>query len=164
MDNLNISSEYELQSKFYAVNPPAEKSVRPKEVSNRRQRVPSCGGRGGDARRAENIPIAESEVRVVENVEEVRSHLKILPLCKVSFLADRHAQHVEAWREEAVPTYSSPYPPPAFDIFCGRITARCRISGQEAKGAVPGRARSHRDGSCAPRGCADSYQCPCVTC
>jgi hypothetical protein len=150
------SLENDLRYQCYAANSTAEERVRPQEVRIRRQHVPSRGGCGGDARSAENIPIAESEVRVVENVEHVRSYQKILSLSKVGSLSDRQVQHVKAWREEAVPTYSSYYPPPANNIFCGRITPRCSISGQVAKGAVPGRARSGHDGSPAPRWCADS--------
>src|SRR5260370_6525403 len=90
------SLENELQSQCYAADPATKERVGPQEVRIRRQRVPSCGERGCDARRAKDIPVAEGEGRVVEDVEDVRPHLQVLPLCEVGALGYGQASHVKA--------------------------------------------------------------------
>ena len=116
--------EDELQRKCHTANPAAEELVGPQEVRICWYHIPLGGGCGCDTGDAEDVSVAESEVRVIENVENVSLHQQILPLCEISPLAKGQVQHGESWSGNAVPANVGPYSTAGDDISCRGISGQ----------------------------------------
>lgn len=109
--------EDELQYERYAADPAAKKCVGPEEVRVRRQYVTLRCGCRGNACRVEDVPVAESKVRVVQDVEHIRPDLEVFLLAKVGVLGHGQVQYIEAWREEAIAAHISLCAWTSHDVF-----------------------------------------------